>query len=229
MSISEIQRIRVLQRWRKKDEYDLKKAVSDIEERRRLQVVLISYLQGDGCICVRYDKPNVFRYDLAFYPDHISLAIHFVDIYKKLYGRVQRIKNLGNYFSVRVTQKFACKELLGLAKFNSLEWQVPFKMLDTDEKKSRWLKAFFDCEAYVCKKSIVVQSVNKTGILQIKKLLEEFNIQSRFYSYERKQKNWNTNYLLFVSCKKYGRRFLKQIGFTHQLKQKKLALFARVA
>jgi len=104
----------------------------------------------------------------------------------------------------------------------SLEWTIP-NFCNSKQKKREWLRAFFDCEAHVNKQSICVQSVNKQGLEQIKQCLQEFNINALTYKYERKQKNWNTNYLLFIFRKKDRQRFLKVIGFTHHKKLERLS------
>ena len=95
-------------------------------------------------------------------------------------------------------------------------------MLKTKTLKREWLRAFFDCEAYVGKRVIQLQSVNNRGINQIKDLLNEFKIESKIYGYERKHEKWNKNYILCVMKKASRERFLKEIGFTHARKLEKL-------
>jgi len=72
------------------------------------------------------------------------------------------------------------------------------------------------------KKQIQLQFVNKKGIEDIKNLLETFNIESKIYSYERKNKNWNTNYILSIMKKNSRITFLNEIGFYNLKKLKKL-------
>lgn len=225
-NVSELQRQRVLKRWRKNDENDLAKSISNVKERRRLQVQLIAYLQGDGSVFMRKVKDNT-RYDICFYPDNLKVAYRFVELYQKLYGRSLKIMPLPNYFVIRTTQRIAYEELSKLAKFHSLEWEVPIPLLDDMGKKKLWIRAFFDCEAHVSNASIVVQSVNKHGLKQIQSLLSEFGIKSNFYTYHRKQKTWNTNYLLCICQRESRETFLKQIGFNHSLKQEKLKISCR--
>jgi len=221
---SELQRQRVLKRWQKQDTADLSKAVLDIEQRKTLLAPLIAYLQGDGFVSLRYEKNHETapHHELAFYPDHIKVAKIFVKLYRQLYGRKLRIEKLENHFRVRSTQRIAYKELIKITEFRSTTWYIPTRFLDNCEKKKLWLRAFYDCEAYVGPKSIVVQSVNKYGLKQVQRLLAEFGMSSRFYQYVRKQKNWNTNYLLALFRKEDRQNFLKEIGFNHPNKQKKL-------
>ena len=72
------------------------------------------------------------------------------------------------------------------------------------------------------KKCIQIQSVNEKGLLSMQKLLGEFDIKSNFYTYQRKNKNWNTNYLLFILRKESIYKFFKNIGFNHPVKQEKI-------
>ena len=53
-------------------------------------------------------------------------------------------------------------------------------------------------------------------------MLAEFEIKSKLYSYERKQKSWNTNYMLNVNGRERMLKFQEEIGFNHRLKKTKL-------
>ena len=110
-----------------------------------------------------------------------------------------------------------------IGKFNSLNWKFP--NFNSKEEKTEWLKAIFDCEAYVSikhRKYINFQSVSKTGIYSIQKLLKEFEIESSIYTYKRKNPKWNLNYLLFIRKKENLNKFNKSIGFNHLKKQERL-------
>ena len=45
------------------------------------------------------------------------------------------------------------------------------------------------------------QSVNKKGLKGTQKLLKDFDINTKFYAYERKRKNHSKNYLLVIAKK----------------------------
>lgn len=219
---SELQRQRVLIRWRKRDEKESETTVVDKRQRNILLARVIAYIQGDGCLIVRPLKHEGFRYDICFYPDNIHVAELFSDTYLQLYGRLPKIKPEINHYRIRVVHKKAGKELTELAKFYGLDWELPYSVLDSSESKKEWLKAFFDSEAYVGKRTIVVNSVNKKGLQQVQQLLNELEIQSRLYEYHRKQKNWNTNYILSIMRIGDRQNFLKRVGFNHPAKQEKL-------
>jgi len=186
---------------------------------------LMGFIAGDGNLDIRREKarPWVTHHDIRFYPDDDKMLSCFKESFKTVYGKeISYVKEHEKYKTARVCSKFACLDLTSITKFGTKTWKIPLSFLKTKRMKKEWLRAFFDCEAYVGKGRICVQSVNKQGILQIKNLLESFNIRSRVYEYERKQKNWSTNHLLFILDKKSRHTFLKEIGFNHQSKQKKL-------
>ncbi|HDQ59877.1 MAG TPA: hypothetical protein ENN30_01640 [Candidatus Woesearchaeota archaeon] len=193
------------------------------QENSLLRSRLCGYLSGDGGVYIRKEKHRkATHYDISFYPDHESLIPPFVDAFENLYGKKPKVKCLGNYYSVHVCSKLACEDLVSITSFGTLSWVAPHKILDSVDAKREWLKTYFDSEAHVSKNSICVQSVNEQGLNQIKSLLETFGITSRIYKYERKEKNWNTNHLLFISTKRDRERYLNEIGFNHVLKSNKL-------
>ena len=187
---------------------------------------VIGFIMGDGCVTKLDRSPDRQHHDIRFYPDHISLVRIFLKDFKKLYLKEPRVKNLGKYFSVCVSSKPACDDLRSIGNFDSLGWSMP--KFTSKEEEIEWLRAIFDCEAYVGKKDLRIQSVSKKGIESIKNLLEHFRIQPRVYIYDRKNKNWNRNYILVIAKKKDIKRYQDLIGFNHNLKQKKLNKFAGV-
>ncbi|MBI2507550.1 LAGLIDADG family homing endonuclease [Candidatus Woesearchaeota archaeon] len=105
----------------------------------------------------------------------------------------------------------------------SKEWFI-HKQISSASKniKIEWLKAFFDDEAHVSKtkKRIVLNIVNKKGLIQIQKLLDDLNIESRIHG-PYKYKQYKSYHL-----KIYGnsiRRYFSRIGFNEPNKQKDLS------
>jgi|ETNmetMinimDraft_11_1059920.scaffolds.fasta_scaffold169268_1 intein/homing endonuclease len=84
------------------------------------------------------------------------------------------------------------------------------------------VKSIFDCEGYVGKDHIKIQSVNKTGMKQVNKLLKEFDIKANSYQYYPKNPNWNTNHILTINKKSDRLKYYNYVGFNHFLKYKKL-------
>lgn len=187
-----------------------------------LKARLLGYFAGDGSVCIHKDKNGGVHHTVRFYPDDKSMLDSFLFAFIKIYEKKPYVDLRKNHYCSTVTSKPIALDLLQYGSLKTLEWTIP-SFCDSKEKKKEWLRAFFDCEAHVNKKAIAIQSVNEKGIEQIRQCLEEFDIFSRTYKYERKQKNWNTNHLLFIFRKEHKRRFLKEIGFTHSKKLEKLS------
>lgn len=216
-----------LNRWNKILSERLKKFNDNSVKYRYLKARIIGYLVGDGCVSIHLEPDNTIHHSVDFYPDDDGMLNAFMDAFFKVYERKPKIRCLGKYYSVRISSKPIVLDLLKIGSFKSLEWQIP-EFCFVEEKKE-FLRAFYDCEGYVGKNIVAVQSVNKTGLENIGLLLREFDIGAKFYSYKRKNINWNVNYLLHITDKNSIRRFLKYIGFNHSRKQKKLEFIAGVA
>lgn len=226
---------RVVRRWKKNQEQferrlKEKEKPTDLE----LKAKLCGYLAGDGSLIIRkHDAQKTMRHDIRFYPDDLVVAQAFREAFLELYEKDLKIvrDKVDQMYVLRTTHKMAALDLVKIGKFGTLEWRVPLNFLTTNSMKAEWLKAFFDCEAYVGKGVIRIQSVNRKGVLDIKCLLAGFDIESsKLYKYQRKQKNWNTNYLLDIRKKPNLEKYLRLVGFNHSKKRAKLqALVAGVA
>lgn len=214
-----ISRLGVIARMKKH-----KKFVPDLTIKEILfhKARICACLAADGSVYIREENNRKRHYTIRFYPDNIELANSFVRSFHMIYGRSPSIKVEKKYFIINCDCKDAVLDLFSITKFGSLEWFIPFKILKNSATKKEWLKSFFDCDGYVAKKYVQLQSVNRKGIKQIQTLLQTFGIVSRIYIYKRKQKNWNTNYLLNIYGKEMMAKFSKEIGFNHPLKMKKL-------
>ncbi len=98
--------------------------------------------------------------------------------------------------------------------YYSREWILP-KL--SKKNLAFWLRAFFDCEGWVHNRNAVdrhigLDSVNYKGILQIKKALEKFGINSKF----KKKENI---YRLLIYGKENLINYEKKIGFLHPKKK----------
>jgi replication factor C small subunit len=186
---------------------------------------ICGYLAADGSVIIRKENgTNRLHYDIQFYPDHYVLVRLFRKAFKEVYGKEVSIRQKRNFFYVRASDKFAAMDLVSLAKFSSRYWTIP-KVLNSKASKKAWLKAYFDCDGYVCKRYVQIQSVNKDGLLKIRNLLNEFGIRSKIYSYQRRQASWNTNHLLNIQGRNMMLNFMHEIGFDHPLKYAKLKEF----
>jgi intein/homing endonuclease len=227
MNINEHNRIVALNRWRNILKESSKRFMVNSLKYPFLKARIIGYLIGDGSVSVHYGSDGNAHHSIDFYPDDLGMLKSYIQAMSLVYDVIPKIKNLGNYYSVRTSSKPIVLDLLKITSFKSLDWKVP--MLSKSEEKIEFLRAIYDCEGYVGEKLIAIQSVNKVGLVQVSDLLKEFRILSKLYSYKRKNPRWNTNYLLYITDKESRRNFLKRIGFSHSKKLLKLKLYAGVA
>ena len=212
-------------RWKKEEEKHLSH-INKISKKIKYKIFksrLLGFLAGDGSISITKEKnKKSIHHNISFYPDNKSMINQFIEAFNYLYRKQPTIKQYKNYYSVRISSKFACLDLLKTSKVGTYDWEVPFTFLESEKTKIEWLRAFFDCEASILKRQIQLQSVNMKGLFQVKRLLESFKIESKIYKYERKNNKWNTNYILCIMRKESRRNFLDKIGFNHTLKLEKL-------
>ncbi len=204
--------------YQKTEEYILKNKSNFKLEKARL----IGFLMGDGSLTSKQSNSKFPHHDIRFYPDDIELAKLFVKDFKKIYLKKPTIKKLKNHFRVHVSSRPAWEDLNKIAGFSSLEWDLPKKYFRSKEEKIIWLRALFDCEGYVGKRAIQLQSVNLKGISSIKKTLLNIGITSSIYNYTRKNPNWNVNYILSITKKDNLIKFSNLVGFDHSLKKEKI-------
>ncbi len=190
-----------------------------------VKAAILGYLIGDGSVFTYKDRNGTNHYGISFYPDDENVAKKFIDYFHKIYGLNLKLKQEKNHYSIKVKNKAIYHDLISITSFGSLNWSIPHGFLHNTLMKVEFLKAFFDCGAYVSKKMIQLQSVNKYGLEDIKKMLEGFEIESKIYRYERKQKNWNTNYILCIMKKDSKEKYLKKIGFSHTPKLRKITIY----
>ena len=224
--LSKLNKNKIMFRWNRvlEGHNNHTKKIIRTKKYKLLKARLLAFLAGDGSVSIRNEKgkANSVHYDISFYPDHPSLTNPFFEAFTYLYIKKPKVRAGNNYFIIKVTSKFACMDLLKISPLGSMTWRVPFNFLSTKECKKEWLRAFFDCESSILKDQIQLQSVNQIGLNEVKELLQEFGIESKIYQYKRKNKNWNTNYLLCIMKKDMRRKFLNTIGFNHVVKKEKL-------
>lgn len=217
------QKKRAISRWKKIFEKESKIIAINSLKNSNLKARILGYLMGDGSVSMPIESDGTIHYSVAFYPDDEVMLKSFLFAFKKVYNRIPTVKKYNHYFHARIISKSITLDLLNnYGSFRSLEWQIPISILNSKLASKEWLRAFYDSEGYVGKRTIVVQSVNYDGLIQVKTLLQSYDIDCKIYKYHRKNKNWNTNYLLCIMKKSERIKFLKGIGFSHSKKQKKL-------
>jgi len=106
--------------------------------------------------------------------------------------------------------------------FNSYTWFIPKEIfISSIEVKKEWIRAFFDDETTVSinGRDIEINSVNRFGLLQVKKLLKDFGIDSTLKTYGKISR-------LRIGSK-YLKIFEKFIGFKHPKKKRRLKILCQ--
>jgi len=189
---------------------------------------ICGYLAGDGGVYIRKQKNSpIVHYEIKFAPNTHKVAKIFQKAFSRLYKIRMPIRNLGNYYILRVKSKVAVFDLLKTSRFGTKKWRVPFRIIKSKRNKIEWMKAFFDSEGSVGKRSIQIQSVNKIGIKQVQKLLKSLGINSKVYSYKREQKNWSINYILCINRKEDRFKFIKLVNSNNPNKREKMQKMLR--
>jgi len=209
-----------ISRWKKVHENEERFIKSNSIHNNYLKMRLLGYLAGDGYVSVREDKTGP-HYGIKFFPDHESLIKPFIEASQKAYNKTPIVKKLKNHYMLSVYSKSMVLDILKEGDLRSLAWRLP-KKFNNKEGKKEWLRAFFDSEASVVKNKITMGAVNEAGMLQVQKLLKEFNIESRLYKYAQKNKKWNDVFFLQILRKESVRNYFNEIGFNHSLKTEKL-------
>lgn len=212
-------------RWEKK----YKQTKIHIEQNHKHLLIekarLMGFIMGDGSITSRECNFKTHHHDIRFYPDDKVLAELFINDFKKLYLKKPSIKEEANYYIIHVSSRPAWEDLQNIAHFSSLNWNIP-KSFKTKEESIEWVRSLFDCEGYVGKKVIQMQSVSKAGIYKIKNILNDWGISSSICVYKRKKNTHNINYILSITSKTNLFKFSKFVGFNHLRKRLKLAKIA---
>jgi len=224
MSIENRNKKVAISRWNKIHAFEKSKIKFDNKTKARI----CGFLAGDGSVMVRKDNNNKLHYVVRFFPDHESLATLFVKDFQSLYGKIPKVTQKRNHMEIICYSKPVVEDLLATCKFGIKNWRVPFAILDSRKAKIEWMRSFFDCESYVGEDYIKLQTVNKIGMNEVKKLLNELGFNPSTYVYQPKNKNWSRVYILILN-KGESLKFSKLIGFNHKLKMKKLLANAGVA
>jgi len=175
-----------------------------------------AYLCADGYV-IKNPKMQVHKYYLiGLRNTNETLLLDFQKRFKEFFGLMPIICKDGR---CRIQNKEIYNFLTFKFSYYSHEWEMP-KL--SKRNLSFWLRAFFDCEAWVFVKKgqdrrIGLDCVNEQGIISIKKALEKFNI----YSVLSKVKNRNI-YRLYIYGKDNLKLFKENIDFLHPDKKKRL-------
>ncbi len=221
MDIKTRNKLNVISRWKKLQYNEQEYIECTGKHYQHLKARILGYLAGDGNIYIGKTSKNR-HHSIRFFPDHSSLLKPYCEAFSKVYNKTPIIKPLSNKYCVTVDSKIVVLNMTSSASFGLFNWEVPIIFLKDKRSKKEWLRAFFDAEAYVGKNHIKIQTVNEKGMGQMKRLLEEFGIESKKYVYIPKNIKWSPNHIIFINKKSSRYKYFKEIGFSHILKQKKL-------
>lgn len=178
--------------------------------------IIHAYLCGDGYVIKNPKTQKQKYYYIGFRNMNNVLLSDFE-------------KNFFEYFKIKprrckdgrsvVQNKALYYELTEDFSYYSREWTMPNL---SDENLKLWLRAFFDCEAWVhCRKArdrhIGLDSVNHEGLKNIKLTLQKLGIDCKL-----KQKKGRDILRLLIYGKDNLIKFQKQINFLHPDKKVKL-------
>jgi hypothetical protein len=183
---------------------------------------LHAYLCGDGYISMREDKKtNNIHYEICFYPDDNLMLENFQKAFINCYGISPKcLRKYGKMYSLRISNKVICKDLLKLGKYGKYNWTIPREI--RNRFKAVWLTCYFDCEAHVNKNGhIQVKSVNQNGLEKVKTLLESLDIHPRLNG-PYAQKIGSPYCVLTIAKKEDLLKYKEKVGFNHSEKVKKL-------
>lgn len=175
------------------------------------------YLCGDGYV-IKNPKTQVHKY---YYIGFRNTNKTLLKDFQKKFTNVFRIKPIITIDKDRckIQNKKIYYILTKDFSYYSQEWDMP--TLKKDNLK-HWLRAFFDCEAWVenqpAKSRLIgLECSNQKGIKEIQQSLEKLNMRSQIKK-RKNRKIWR----LTICGKENLRIFYKEVGFLHPEKYKKL-------
>lgn len=175
-----------------------------------------AYLCADGYVIKNPETQKHKYYYIGFRNQNTVLLKDFQRRFKKIFGIKPYICKDGR---CRIQSKEIFEKLTKNFIYYSSGWKMPFL---SKENLKLWLRAFFDCEAWVevqktKSRAIRLECVNKKGLEQIKNALEVFGIFSSIKE-KKGRKIWRLN----ICGKDDLQKFKKSIGFLHPNKSKRV-------
>jgi hypothetical protein len=148
-----------------------------------------------------------------------TIQQRFLHLLQSVYG-AQRV-HFGSRWRVRIRQKNIVSDLLRHSRLGSLEWKVPSSLMDShDHVKAAWCRGYVDGDGTVGNRRVCLDSVNLSGLNQVKDLLESMAIKSKLNGPYRQLPHLD-RYSLVVYNPSL-RTFSQLIGFNHPSKKYRL-------
>jgi len=184
-------------------------------------VRIISHTFGDGCL-----SNTKSHLDLTYYNQCRALREQFKQDMNKVFGKIKFKDGINKTTPfVRVPTPIPLLLLTKIKNFNSKTCRVPNFIKNSQAYiKKEFLKSFFDDEGHVKYKPpsrrIELALCNKPFLLDVKKLLEEFNIKTTKVYY-KKLRGFDV-YTIYIRNFHHLKSFYKFINFNHPIKLNKL-------
>ncbi|KXA94867.1 hypothetical protein AKJ37_07235, partial [candidate division MSBL1 archaeon SCGC-AAA259I09] len=180
---------------------------------------IIGYHIGDGTFhsnrCIRFED------------ERKEILEEYSSLFKRVFDLSGKIHDRDGHFVLNINSKFLVdwfeKNIPDLFKLTGEEEIPEFVFKSSKEEISSFLKGIFDAEGGVASKArqVYIAMTNESLIKKIQYLLLKFGILSTFRR-EKKRRNWNDSYKLFINDQKSLKRFKNHIDFTAKGKQKRL-------
>lgn len=182
---------------------------------------LHSYLCADGYVCRNLPHQKTKYYRIGLRNTNLVLLKDFQSKFEKVFGKKPLISRQGDRCQIGNKEIFLWLNK-NFGSFHSHDWVLPESFFSYC-LLSNWLRAFFDCEAWVvCRKArdrqIALESVNFSELTKIKRCLKRFFAIDSSVCSRSKRSTWRISI-----CGKDGlMKFKNKIGFLHPQKKRKL-------
>ena len=216
MDIFERNKKVAINRWRTIHQKE-RQLVPNDKQSNLIKAALCGFLAGDGSVQKRKEK-TFMHYQVDFFPDDERMKNTYISMIKRIYKKNPSTTVRDNVFNIRISSKIIVEDLLSYSNFGVKNWSLPKNIIIDQKGKINWLKAFFSAEGYVGKQHIKVQSINKQGLLDVVKMLNELEIENHFYEYYPKKENTSTVFIIMITKKEARKKYLEIVGFWHSKK-----------
>ncbi len=195
---------------------------------------IVAHICGDGYVgtyiqrrspkeLIVHPRKNLFyrRWVVRYVNTEPALVKQFVQDAKREFKRVVVPREKKHEYELSAKWIYEKVTFLGAGK--SHDWFIHDEILASPRAvKAAWLQAFFDDEAHVSRpqKRIVLNIVNKPGLRQVKKLLQEFGIRSTLHGPYKYGEFYSYHLNIYRDSIP---RYAEDIGFYHPKKKAHLA------
>jgi len=191
-------------------ELRLRRPTKDFSQLSAEKAYILGVLCGDGCINHKMAKLEI-RKDKEFIEAFVNCLQEVYGLEFKPYYYKKR-----DSLIVYAASEIICKDLLGYGKFGTFEWNIPSKVILSNEKiRANFLRGLFDSEGSATKYVVTMSSANFNGLNEVGKMLEEMGIKNTV------KKRGKYSYM-HICGRERLRMFREKIGFTIRRKQERL-------